>query len=162
MLIECRAKRAGGTEVDFGDEVYNFVPKDDKDPDSPHVCEVDNPLHVERFLSISECYNELGKEPRPKAAPVVSKDIEPVTEMVDDNEEAEDDPELEMVETLIQLSVREIRGELPGLSDKQLQHLFDLEEGLENRATLLADIRTEGKRREEQAPSEGDDVAATG
>jgi hypothetical protein len=56
IKIECLIKRQGGSEVPFGNNaatqvVYRFAPVDNS-PNSPHVCEVDNDDHINRFLSI--------------------------------------------------------------------------------------------------------------
>ena len=155
MLIECRAKRAGGTEVSLDGEAYCFLPVDEQDTDSPHVCDVKNPDHVERFLSISEAYNELGKSARSKEQPVVNAGDEPVVEMVEDDDEV--DVVMGVVETLSTLSVRQIRSELPKLTDEQLMRLYEIEESNNARTSLLSDIRKEGERREPAVEDAADD-----
>ena len=60
-LIECFIKREGGTEVPFGfhgakQTVYKFQPIDSEDPDSPHVCNVADEAHYQRFVNIPESY----------------------------------------------------------------------------------------------------------
>lgn len=60
-LIQCLLRRKGGTKVAFGNNeatqtVYHFKPLDPNLPGSPHVCEVDNEEHADRFLSIREAY----------------------------------------------------------------------------------------------------------
>lgn len=62
-LIECILKRKGGTVVNFGFHknrlvVYHFKPLDQTDPESPHVCNVENAEHYERFVNIPEAYRE--------------------------------------------------------------------------------------------------------
>lgn len=61
-LVECLLKREGGTTVDFGFHnrkkvKYHFAPLDVNDPDSPHVCNVPNEEHYDRFVvGIPEAY----------------------------------------------------------------------------------------------------------
>ena len=60
-LIECILHRKGGTLVDFGfhnrkKSKYHFQPLNPLDPDSPHVCNVPNKEHYQRFLAIPEAY----------------------------------------------------------------------------------------------------------
>ena len=60
-IIECIPHRKGGTVVDFGFHnkrkvKYHFKPIDPTDPDSPHVCNVPNDEHYDRFLEIPEAY----------------------------------------------------------------------------------------------------------
>lgn len=71
MLIESIIKRRGGTYIPFGpadnpEVVYHFAPTVDG---GPHVCEVANEAHIERFLSITEGFREIKTEevkPPPK------------------------------------------------------------------------------------------------
>lgn len=60
-LIECIIQRQGGTVVDFGFHnkrkvKYNFQPLNPLDPESPHICNVPNDDHYDRFLKITEAY----------------------------------------------------------------------------------------------------------
>lgn len=60
-LIECIIRRKGGTKVDFGFSnnkkvEYFFQPIDSTDPDSPHVCNVADESHYQRFVNIPESY----------------------------------------------------------------------------------------------------------
>jgi hypothetical protein len=81
MLIECRQrrdarpnKRVGRKDLDDGSKSrvfgksYWFRPQPDlvtNGGDSlAHVCVVDDPRAIERYLSIAEAYNEFGKPPR--------------------------------------------------------------------------------------------------
>ena len=62
-LVECILRRTGGTQIKFGYHgakatVYNFLPLDSNDPDSPHVADVPNQEHYNRFISIKE---EIGR-----------------------------------------------------------------------------------------------------
>jgi hypothetical protein len=54
MLIESLFKRPHAP-VSLGTREYFFRPLDNN-PQSPHVCEVDDPEHIERLLSITEGY----------------------------------------------------------------------------------------------------------
>lgn len=59
MKIECTLKRKGGTEVTIDNKTYLFTPgqdKDGRDLPGPHICDVRDPKHVARFLSIPEAY----------------------------------------------------------------------------------------------------------
>lgn len=58
VKIELMIRRKGGTVVDFGKNEatkvsYHFAPVDPANPDSPHVCEVNDDAHVNRLLSIT-------------------------------------------------------------------------------------------------------------
>lgn len=60
-IIECIAHRKDGTIVEFGFHnrkkvKYHFKPLNPADPDSPHVCNVPNDEHYNRFLEIPEAY----------------------------------------------------------------------------------------------------------
>lgn len=86
-LIECVLKRKGGTVVEFGFHAnkkvkYHFQPLDTTDPDSPHVCNVENAEHYERFVNIPEAYREFFPD----------EDYEPPMQLVSpsDNKDAFD------------------------------------------------------------------------
>lgn len=88
MLIECIIQRAGGTEVVFGSGRkavnYHFKPDDE----GRHVCDVEDEAHIERFLSITEGYEEVGAERvevEQEAAPVEA--ALPDTPLVDMSED---------------------------------------------------------------------------
>lgn len=58
--IQCLLRRKGGTKVAFGNNeatktTYHFEPISD-DENAPHVCNVANDEHANRFLSITEAY----------------------------------------------------------------------------------------------------------
>lgn len=53
MQIESIIKRPRGTFVNIEGTRYAFVPETEG---GPHVAEVENPRHIERFLSITEGY----------------------------------------------------------------------------------------------------------
>lgn len=74
-LIECTIQRKGGTVVDFGFHnkkkvKYHFLPINPLDPESPHVCNVPNDEHYERFVNIPEAYREF--DPSEEYEPVYS------------------------------------------------------------------------------------------
>ena len=64
MKIESIIRRAKGTKVTFDDTTYHFKPED---PKGPHVAEVKDEEHIERFLAIPEGFREAEKPA--KAAP---------------------------------------------------------------------------------------------
>ena len=53
MLIVCKIKREGGTNVDFGKKKYHFKPKE---ADGMHIAEVIDPDHIATLLAIKEAY----------------------------------------------------------------------------------------------------------
>lgn len=53
MLIVCKIKREGGTNVDFGKKKYHFKPKE---ADGMHIAEVTDPDHIATLLAIKEAY----------------------------------------------------------------------------------------------------------
>lgn len=55
MLIASRIQRPSAP-IDFGDKVYYFKPRDQHDPKSEHVAVVTNKQHIQRLLTIAECY----------------------------------------------------------------------------------------------------------
>jgi trimethylamine:corrinoid methyltransferase-like protein len=80
--IECKLIREGGTVVELGGNTYHFAPASDAEG-APHVCDVKDDEHVDRFLAISEAYRLERKEPavkgkaKPALAPVVPDDVVP-------------------------------------------------------------------------------------
>ena len=70
IAVESIIRREGGTRVTIGKMAYHFKPM----PDGAHVCTVEDPRHLSRFLSISEGYRvydpDLVDEPAP--APFVT------------------------------------------------------------------------------------------
>jgi hypothetical protein len=54
-LIECKIKRLNGSHSIMDGVRYDFKP----DKKGRHVCQVDNPAHVARFLAISDSYEDL-------------------------------------------------------------------------------------------------------
>lgn len=78
MLIECKLKRQGGSKIDIGGTAYHFKPASDE-PGAPHLCDVKDKLHAQRFLGIAEAYclpGDVpvlpGDEPLTKPEPVAS------------------------------------------------------------------------------------------
>lgn len=53
MKIQSIIRRAKGTTVELGGQVYFFS------PDSDHTCEVTDEAHIDRFLSIKEGFREI-------------------------------------------------------------------------------------------------------
>lgn len=78
MLIESKIRRSGGSLVTLGETNYRFKPADPADPDSPHVCEVTDPAHIQTLLNIPHGFRdtsptaapELFPEPPPPAPPL--------------------------------------------------------------------------------------------
>lgn len=71
MQIESTIKRPGGSKIDLGGTTYHFQPKS-KEEGEPHVCEVTERKHIERFLEIKEAYRTVsaGNVPvKPSGAP---------------------------------------------------------------------------------------------
>jgi hypothetical protein len=64
MKLELTIKRAGGTPVSLGNKNYEFKPEDPKDPDSAHVCEVDDDSHIATLLGTG-VYKLAGKRTKP-------------------------------------------------------------------------------------------------
>lgn len=63
MKIECILRRDPPATVILGETAYQFQ----VDGDGRHVCEVDDPMHLARLLSISEAYCLPGQAPVPDA-----------------------------------------------------------------------------------------------
>lgn len=76
MLIESKIRRKNGTTVTIGKDEYHFAPGDD----GLHVCEVQNPKHIQRFLSITEGYRIPGTvddEPETETRTHEALEVEP-------------------------------------------------------------------------------------
>lgn len=56
MKIKCKQIRDGGTKVPMGKKEYHFAPDENGD----HVADVTNKAHIDRFLAITEGYEEVG------------------------------------------------------------------------------------------------------
>lgn len=67
MQIECKLKRPGGSKIDIGGVTYHFRPENENDPHSPHVCDVKDKRHAQRFLGIPEGYCLPGDAPAPES-----------------------------------------------------------------------------------------------
>lgn len=63
MKIECILRRKPPTAVVLGDTTYQF----EADEQGRHVCEVEDPAHLARLLSIDEAYCLPGNAPIPEA-----------------------------------------------------------------------------------------------
>lgn len=86
MLIESKIRRANGTRVELDGVLYHFLPDDT----GRHVCEVDNPDHVDIFVAIPEGYRVARRE-RAEAA-----EVKPEPAQQDDtqgDDEGDDDQE---------------------------------------------------------------------
>ena len=84
MLIESKFKRPHAP-VSLGTREYFFRPLDNN-PQSPHVCEVEDPQHIERLLSIVESYKAatppaaLTRQPPPSEQTTALKTMaDPIT-----------------------------------------------------------------------------------
>jgi len=81
MIIECRLKRPGGSDIDIDGVVYEFRPNQKEQ----HVCEVENEVHAQRFLSIVEAYKIPGApDSKPLVTSVVESSEGPSTALDDD------------------------------------------------------------------------------
>ena len=149
MEIESIIKRKQGTTVTLGKNAYHFQPKDPSDPDSPHVCDVDDPNDIQHLLNIPEGFCVLGAKPKaapkPESTPVVA-DGQPeiVTDMVGDDEpieelqvEEEAGPPPAHLLTLLGLSIAKIKKQLPSLTKDDLRTLRDLEQQNQNRVGVI-------------------------
>lgn len=67
MLIESKLRRTGGTLIPMGDTQYHFKPVGEADK-APHVAEVEDEAHIERFLSITEAFRQAEAEPAAEPA----------------------------------------------------------------------------------------------
>lgn len=74
MLIECLIFRPKGTVVTIDDQTYTFISQTPGQP-TPQVCEVVNPDHIARFLSITEGYRPANPADVPATAPVAPRSV---------------------------------------------------------------------------------------
>lgn len=127
-LIECLLKRKGGTIVNFGfhnkkKSVYHFRPLDLEDPESPHVCEVNNEEHYQRFLNIQEAYRPFN--PDEEYEPVMQAPLAPEMDDYDPRNNFDDllsvNPEDVSNEWLGQFAEKVL-----GLTIRQKQELADM------------------------------------
>lgn len=80
MLIVCKIKREGGTNVEFGKKKYHFKPKE---ADGEHIAEVTDPDHIATLLAIKEAYVPLANvddEPEDDTPPPAETPDQPVME----------------------------------------------------------------------------------
>lgn len=169
MLLELHIRRTSrktrkpGSEISIGETIYHFKPRPkvtDGDEEA-HVCEVRDPGHLKRLLSIHEytIYGEKLPDLHPPA-PVEELGSGSETELdmlagdeeidLELNEEPQDPLEVEMCKTISEMTVPEATMHLPGLSDEQLHILAKIEREGENRITLLKTINEELKDRTDQ------------
>lgn len=92
MQIECKLKRHGGSKIDVGGTTYHFKPANPNDPNSPHLCDVKDKNHAQRFLGISEGYCLPGDAPAQKPAAPVAPPPSPTDQTVASTEQAPADP----------------------------------------------------------------------
>lgn len=166
MLIELHIRRVNrtsgqpGTMVPFPDGTeYKFAP--DEEHGQSHVCEVENPTHIKRLLTIRE-FTMFGDEMEPlpvetEEAVEVEATPEPDTDVFNETEEADFDLELDMCETIVGMNVTDARAELPALSDAALEKLQLMERAGAARTTLLQSIEEEFTARSEAAEEESDE-----
>jgi len=165
MLIELHIRRVHqttgkiGTRVPFPDKtVYVFAP--DEEHGSSHVCEVENPAHIKRLLTIREFTmfgDEMEAVEEPSVEPVEVDEPEPKTDVFNETEEADFDLELDMCETIVGMNVTDARDELAALSDAALEKLQLMERAGAARTTLLQSIEEEFTARSEAAEEESDE-----
>ena len=172
MLIECRQrrdarpnKRVGRKDLDIGSKskvhgkLYWFRPQPDLitnggDPIA-HVCEVNDPKAIERYLSIAEAYNEFGKPPRvvPEGTALATGGqpaIKTVLLDADDDLGHRDskpfvsDPlemarrlQAEWVTDMLDKSVHDIVKQVPGLAPPEVDLLLNGEKKGQQRSELL-------------------------
>jgi len=70
MKIVSLIRRKAGTPVLLGTTTYLFLPKNAGKPDSPHVAQVDDPLHINTLLAITEGFAPADVTPIVALAPV--------------------------------------------------------------------------------------------
>lgn len=171
MLIECRQRRkarsdrVGRKDIDAGSKSkvfgrrYHFRPQAELvngigDP-LAHICEVEDPRAIERFLSIAEAYNEFGKPPRVRpegSERAAGGQPEIITELLDakdtlghrDSKPYTADPleharrlQAEWVQDTLDKSVHDIVKAIPGLHQDEIGLLLDGEKIGQQRSELL-------------------------
>jgi len=74
MLIECKIRRKAGSSSIMDDIEYRFVPRPELG--GAHVCEVDHPAHIDRFLAIAAYrpFYEADIQPAPPEALQVAEE----------------------------------------------------------------------------------------
>lgn len=177
MLIECRqrrdarSKRVGRKDTDAGSKsklfgtAYWFRPQPDLTMDGgdplAHVCVVEDPRAIQRYLSIPEAYNEFGKPPKLAQATTDLPAGQPpvVVELLDDDDTlgASDSPpyvsdplskarvlEKEWVESMLAKPVNAIVKAMPGLDGSELALLYAGESNGKKRSELLEILHETG------------------
>ncbi len=172
MLIECRQrrdaatnKRVGRKDLDAGSKsrvhgkLYWFRPQAEILPNGgdplAHVCTVDDPRAIERYLSIPEGYNEFGKPPRlPAEGASFAVGGQPAvkTELLDegddlgkrDSQPFTSDPlvrarelQTQWVQDMLDRSAHDIVKAVPGLEDSEVALLLAGETKGQRRSELL-------------------------
>lgn len=169
MLIECRQrrdaatnKRVGRKDLDIGSKskvfgkLYWFRPQADLinggDPNA-HVCVVDDPRAIKRYLGIAEAYNEFGKPPRvPLKVPGTEGQPAIITELLDekdtlgrpDSKPFVSDPmekarrlQAEWVFDMLGKSVHDIVKQVPNLNAQEVSLLLHGETNGQQRSELI-------------------------
>lgn len=123
MQIECKLKRRGGTKIQFTNEDgdvthhYHFVPRPDL-PGEPHMAEIDEQAHVERFLSMPEGYREHTATAPAKRAVPIAKPVSPGAAPAPAADPAQ---ETDAVSTIRALSVRELKATINTYAEADLR-----------------------------------------
>lgn len=108
MLIESLFKRPNAP-VNLGGRDYFFRPLDNN-PESPHVCDVEDEAHAQRLLSITEGYRPFEVVPLARSAPPAA----PAPDLTPDV--------LERVTAILSANVPDIRNTVPAITDVPLLH----------------------------------------
>jgi hypothetical protein len=173
MLIECRQrrdarpnKRVGRKDLDLGSKSkvhgkkYWVRPPPELvtnggDP-LAHICEIEDPRAIARYLSIAESYNEFGKPPQvapegetfasggQPAIKTVLLDVEDdlgrrdSKPFVSDPLERARELQAEWVEDMLDKSVHDIVKAVPGLNDGEVDLLLTGEKKGQMRSELLS------------------------
>lgn len=154
MKIECLCRRPGGSVVNIDNVNYHFKPTPDG---SKEVCEVENPKHAARFLSIKEGYRAVEDIPQDIAkmviegAPVLNAGIpDPVDDFIDDDLQDEDINKMSDEEVLI-FAKEEMGIENPEDKDELAEYAEELLaikiEKKKKPVNIIRDIVNESKSR---------------
>ena len=76
MKIECILNREGGTLAEIDGVEYHFAPQ----ADGPHVAEIEEAAHIERFLAMPEGYRIFREQEAAKPERKPRKKAEEVSE----------------------------------------------------------------------------------
>lgn len=136
--------------IELGTQRYFFRPIDGT-PDGPHVCEVTDPAHIERLLSITEGYApfELPTLTRPPTQEPGAQSSQPATQVIAVGTATQPAPvdgvDQDRVIALRGLSVADLRAQLQQITEpKLLTALLALEESSTQpppRSTVVSIVR---------------------